>query len=670
MSLATTMEIYSKASDSDKVKILPDLIAKTKQRQTQLGRLAQTDPRGALRRVLPQKVRNIMPVEALILLEKKVEIQGKLEIIYEDSEDAKHKLRHFLITNTGLIELHLPKLIPKLQSGAELLAKGWMFNYDGQTQGSLIVDNTSEGLQLLDDNAVPENLYSLPDSIGEQPTLVLLLNFQDNPVQPWATDQVWEMVFGAANDFFLENSYGQTWLSGDVHGYYTLPIDSSCSAHEIENHAQQAARENGVDVNSYSRIFYIYPAVIDCEWATMGTVGGSPSRSWVNGSPDLHTFGHLFGHNMGLHHAGVLDCGSGIIGDSCSSIPSGDSFDIMGTSTDTGHFNLLNKELLGWLSPASGEIVTAEASGNYQLEPYETMPAGTPKGLKVLRGTDSITGKNLWYYIEYRQPFGFDSYLDTREEAGGVLIRLGTEDDAASSKLLDMEPASTSADFGDGFLISGSIYTDNNTGISISTNWTDGKGATVGVSYTGESCIPAIPKVSISPSASVWVPAGTRVSYKATVTNRDSKGCAPSDFNLTTEVPDGWIGDKARLNLAPGISGTVNLGITSSKSAIEGFYDLTFKTTNSGNGSLPQSAMAAYVVEPLPPPLPENNPPLSPPTVHETAVEAAPPMTDRTLAKSTSVNNINNPVGQNLTVTQISKNRQRTIHINNGIKIL
>jgi hypothetical protein len=342
----------------------------------------------------------------------------------------------------------------------------------------------------------------------------------------------------------------------------------------------------------------------------------------------------------------------------------------MGTLTVAGHFNLLNKELLGWLSAASGEIVTAEASGNYQLEPYEPMPTGNPKGLKVLRGTDSITGQSLWYYIEYRQPFGFDSLIDTKEEAGGVLIRLGIEDDAASSELLDMEPASISADFDDSFLISGSTYTDNNGSVSISTNWTDGKGATIGVSYTGEGCIPANPSVTISPSVSAWVPAGTRVSYEATVTNRDSKSCASSDFQLSTEVHAEWIGHKAHLNLEPGMSGTVKLGVTSSKSAIEGFYDITFKATNSGNGSLQQSTTATYVVEPPPPPISVNNPPLSLSTINETAGETDSPVTYSSAIKTTNQSNIDQPVRQDLTVSRVSKNSEMTIHINNGIKIL
>src|SRR6266581_1969402 len=58
--------------------------------------------------------------------------------------------------------------------------------------------------------------------------IVILVNFQDKPTeQPWTLDEVRSFVFGTVSNFYLENSYRQTWLSGDAVGYYTIPLDST-----------------------------------------------------------------------------------------------------------------------------------------------------------------------------------------------------------------------------------------------------------------------------------------------------------------------------------------------------------------------------------------------------------------------------------------------------------
>ena len=83
-------------------------------------------------------------------------------------------------------------------------------------------------------------------SLGAQNTVVLLVNFQDQPTnKPWTAEQVNSFVFGTAsgqvNNFFLENSYQQTWLTGKVFGWYTMSINSSCDTDYIASAAKAAA---------------------------------------------------------------------------------------------------------------------------------------------------------------------------------------------------------------------------------------------------------------------------------------------------------------------------------------------------------------------------------------------------------------------------------------------
>jgi hypothetical protein len=62
------------------------------------------------------------------------------------------------------------------------------------------------------------------------------------------------MVFGTVSDFFEENSYGQTWLNGDVYGWYTIDLDSTVwNLDWIANKANSAATAAGVDLSAYTR---------------------------------------------------------------------------------------------------------------------------------------------------------------------------------------------------------------------------------------------------------------------------------------------------------------------------------------------------------------------------------------------------------------------------------
>ena len=71
--------------------------------------------------------------------------------------------------------------------------------------------------------------------------------------------------------------------------------------------------------------------------------------------------------------------------------------------------------------------------------------------MRLPRGVDA-QGRQRWYYVEFRQPVGFDTGLGSIGNlTRGVLLHLGTQGDALSSRILDMTPGSSdvsrSADF-------------------------------------------------------------------------------------------------------------------------------------------------------------------------------------------------------------------------------
>ncbi|PKH56125.1 peptidase M11 [Shewanella sp. Choline-02u-19] len=611
--LANRMAEFRRASKPNKKQLKQELMAYTQARQNLLIDLVKTDPSAAVRAVLPASARAGMPDDVLAMLTQKRELKGELQVLYVDYADSsKSHLRHSLMTENGAIELYPSKnsQVDALKSGTRIIAKGWMFtgnNLNDKDSSALVLNDELDSLVLLADTSVAITTAmttttvsesTLSNTTGEQRTLVLLVNFQNNTSQPWTVAQAQELVFGRVNDYYQEASYGRSWLSGEVQGYFTLPIDATCSTNAIDNYGRQAVIDSGIDAASYDRWIYIYPQNPDCGWTGQGTIGGSPSRAFINGSMTLRTVGHELGHNLGLHHAKDLDCGADIIGARCASAEYGDTMDIMGKSGITGHFNVFSKQQLGWITSSAGEVITAESDGSYQLEPYETAFAGKAKGLKVRRGIDADTGLPLWYYLEYRQPIGFDNFLEGKSGVtDGVVLHLATENDVQSNLLLDMIPNSGLRDLDDSALLAGASYTDVDAGVTITTEWADTTGASVNVSYSGLSCVKANPSLSLQPNESAWVVAGTAVTYSVSVINNDSLGCSTSDYDVSAFVPSGWSVTQTSLSLAPGVSGVVTLNVSSSDTAADGFYDIEIRSEDSSNSDYAQTGIVSYVVD-------------------------------------------------------------------------
>lgn len=571
-------------------------------RQAEQQALLSLDPYSAVSSILPVAKRRGMPAEIQAKLAQQKAVSGELEMVYEDYDDVGESRLHYVVrTNEGPVKFYLAGGATNTnnisaQPGAKVRVEGWLFSSD--EAGSTLVGDL-EVLALTDGNTVSSSgtgtALSLADTTGEQRTLVLLVNFQDNPQQPWTLAEVQQMVFGTVNNFYREASYGQTWLSGDVKGYVTLPINSTCDYFGMDSYAQQAARDSGIDLTQYQRLVYMMPQNSSCGWRGQGTVGGLPSRAWINGELNLMTIGHELGHNLGLKHAKELNCGSGYLSDACVEITYGDTLDIMGKSE--GHFNLFNKARLGWLSESRGEIATADADGTYRLEPLVSDLQGGAKGLKVRRGTDSLTGEPLWYYLEYRQAQGFDSFMAGKAVTQGVLVHLNSSaQDIESSQLLDMTPKSSLYDLDDASLQAGYSYSDDTAGVTITTEAVDNTGVDVTVAYSGGSCVAANPTLVLSQNSD-WVAPGTSVTYSATVTNNDSIECSDSQFSVSVQVPTNWSASSTNLSLAPGATANVSFNVVSSGDANDGFYDLDVTAQNVQNSNLVATGLVSYVVQ-------------------------------------------------------------------------
>ncbi|HWI23721.1 MAG TPA: hypothetical protein VNS59_02240, partial [Lysobacter sp.] len=375
-------------------------------------------------------------------------LEGTLDVLVEDYADGHSRTRHFVKTDHGRVELKFAARATQLPSGTRVRVHG----------------QAAQGEVLALDGAQVEALTTvLPATMGEQAIAVILVNFADNAVEPITAASANTLVFGNVNNYYQEASFGQTWFTGQVFGYYTIPMSKSvCDNYTLAMQADQAAAAAGVDLTAYTRRVYMFPRNA-CAWSGLANVGGSGTRAWINGSFVTLTVGHELGHNYGLHHAHALDCDVSALGNTCTSLAYGDAADIMGNNK-AGHFNAFEKESLGWLNDGvSPPIHTATSSGRYAIEPYSGSGVGT-KAIKIPRGTDA-SGRPLWYYLEYRQAIGGDTVLGTSGNmTKGVMVRTATEGDGESSYQLDLHPSTTLVssftEMADGALNVGETYAD------------------------------------------------------------------------------------------------------------------------------------------------------------------------------------------------------------------
>lgn len=68
---------------------------------------------------------------------------------------------------------------------------------------------------------------ALTGASGAQRTLSLLVNFRDNPVQPYTLTQAYDTLFSTTDGHFREGSAGAAWLVGDLLGWFTIDMDST-----------------------------------------------------------------------------------------------------------------------------------------------------------------------------------------------------------------------------------------------------------------------------------------------------------------------------------------------------------------------------------------------------------------------------------------------------------
>jgi hypothetical protein len=505
------------------------------QRKEKLLSLMRSNPKEARQFLLSEKQTLPTPTNCT---EQFTEVEGTLEITHADFFEENTSDDQYIIETKDKkrIEFHPAEDIKQaLQSSMVVKAKGYLLDQD-------MLINKPEDLTIVSSEPLSDDLIkpayaAQAHALGEQQTAVLLINFQ-NTTQPQVTKEtIRDLVFNQTNNYYKEISYNKTSMTGDIFGWYTLPMNQSCDTSFFAHYAMQAA-DADVDYTKYKRLI-VYAPFGSCPWGGYGSVGlqrygdnipGGPffiSLSVINTPTNLLSFSprntkHEFGHNLGVHHAGYFNCGTAAIAETgCIFAEYGDFFNVMGGSE--WQMNAYNKEYIGWFVPSNIQTVTQ--SGNYTIEPLETNSNGL-KALKILRRIDT---PNDYLYLEYRQKIGSDSahgFSNHNAYDGALIHRLYTIN---RTILIDTSPPLASDEVFGGpsrpALTVGNSLRDPQTGVVITTMNQTPQALTVNVSFPGITP-PTIPTYTPTPTLPPMYNIGGRV-----FVDSDQNGT----FNATTE---------------------------------------------------------------------------------------------------------------------------------------
>src|SRR3954452_24271189 len=122
--------------------------------------------------------------------------------------------------------------------------------------------------------------------------------------------------------------------------------------------------------------------------------------------------------------------------------------------------SMYHKGEFGWLAPLAQQTVTT--SGTYTISPME-WAAGGVQSLRIPRGTSG-----QYFYLQYRRPYGYDTFSVSDPAVNGVTIRLAPDTSVINlSYLIDTNPMTST--FTDAPLRAGQSFTDSADGITVAT---------------------------------------------------------------------------------------------------------------------------------------------------------------------------------------------------------
>ncbi len=543
--------------------------------------LAKTDPQLFLLSQLPDEVLEKIPSPLKSEIEINVSLNGKIDVLHVDDFEH-HENSHFdyfFRVGKERFNLYLTNKFSAISNES--------YKIKGLKLGHVIVVENKDLEHIVSDapnSFCPEPSCPPPepDSVGEQKTLVLLINFLDSDPPGISRERVHDIIFnGKFNNFFREQSYNKTYFTGDVSGWHTLPRNRDNGGwpvvYDDESEVGKIIIDNGIDLDGYERLML----VVDWGYGGMSTVGktsiflnnreyplsvswnGVDSSSFSTSWPEAisldqnpfkfsyfdFVFSHEAGHSLGVMHANGFDCGEDIFSGECEHMEYGNFFDTMGYGFHSLHFNAFYKEVLGWVSPQNRILITQ--SGRYTINPLETIIESN--GQNIAKNFAKIKVPNsdrTPFYVEYRKGVGFDSELNDHSlssNQSGLFVNHVFHPSGLFPfpRLVDVEPTplswqndATHTTLNRGIIFDDSLRRGITIGPIVSTSPTS---ITFDVNIERLACVRNDPLVRFEHNFTVL--SGNRendISFPVQFSNSDSFGCDDSRFTVNTNILETW----------------------------------------------------------------------------------------------------------------------------------
>ncbi len=562
-------------------------------RKKSMKELAEKNPALFIKYAIPTETRAKLPADIQNLVEAKTTVTGKVNVVHvDDFQHPEKSYFQYSIQNGGSKVNLKSAVVPAISSGSIVRVQGIQLDSTLVTPGAANIVTTA---------AAPAPALT---SVGNQRTAIILVDFPDSGARPFTAAEVKNDIFnGKFQKYYKEQSYNQTWFTGEVFGWYKLsragntdsgyPVCGQLSPEEIG----QITAANNINLNNYDRLVVVasHPYMgggcsgVGKQDLIVNGISYNLSVAWVAATSLTDPYGtfssyfdyvmaHEIGHSLGVNHANAWGCVGSIYpmyGD-CSHVEYGNEFDVMGRGNTSGHFNAYYKELLGWIKPAN--TLTITSSGRYTLNALEL--EGGKQLAKIKTPGSAITP---YYYIEERKPIGFDAKNSFPSVFTNGLL---------TNQVI--VPLSDSPTYTFSRLIQASSFSDPGRGVTIDSIQTVGTSSvSFNVKLAPSVCVKSAPATSDINFGNFS--AGMENFIWVGLINMDSPTCASSRFNISAKVPQGWTSTSGMsdvLTVSGGFGGA-SVGITPPPTAT-GENRITLTITNQVTGL--KRAFDAFVI--------------------------------------------------------------------------